>query len=167
MKHLIFAMSLLVLVSCRDNKKQERKIETESVEQNVEATNEHHENHNNEASSVYENAWTKVIKMNDGSKWQADVKTNERVQKMQNTIKTQTTSTLDDYHQLATKLNDDKNNVIKNCTMEGPSHDNLHIWLLPLMAKIEALSESKTVEDAAKIKHSIEENINGYDTYFQ
>ena len=157
MKYLIFAMSLLALVSCKDNKKQESKIEMNTVEQPAEVKEEHH---NDEASNVYENAWTKEIVMNNGAKWQADAKTNEGVQKMQNTIKTQTTSTLDEYHKLAEKLNHDKNDIIKNCTMKGASHDNLHVWLLPLMAKIEALSETKTVEDAAKIKHSIEENIN-------
>ncbi len=51
--------------------------------------------------------------------------------------------------------------------MEGASHDNLHIWLLPLIAKIDALSEVKTIEDAAKIKLSIQKNINEYNTYFQ
>jgi len=38
---------------------------------------------------------------------------------------------------------------------------------LPLIAKIDALSEAKTIEDAAKLKQSIEENINGYADYFK
>lgn len=164
MKYLIFAMSLLTLVGCKDNKNQESKTEITTVEQPAEVKEEHY---NDEASNVYENAWANEIVMNNGSKWQADSKTNEGVQRIQNTIKTQTTSTLEEYHKLAELLNDDKNNVVKNCTMKGASHDNLHVWLLPLIAKIEALSDTKTVEDAAKIKHSIEENVNGYSTYFQ
>lgn len=162
MRHVIFTLSLLAFVSCKDSKNEETK--TEAVEQSVKATEEHH---NDETSNVYENAWTKEIVMNSGAKWEADVKTNEGVQKMQNTMKTQTTSTLDDYHKLAERLNDDKNNVVKNCTMQGASHDNLHVWLLPLMAKIEALTETNTVEDALKIKQSIEENINTYSDYFE
>lgn len=164
MKHLIFAMSLLALVSCKDNKKVEMNKEMDTADQPAEVKEEHH---NDEASNVYENAWTKEIVMNNGAKWQADVKTNEGVGIMQNTIKTITTKTLDDYHKLAKKLNDDKNNVVKNCTMQGAPHDNLHVWLLPLMDKIEALSETETVEDASKIKQSIEQNINGYYIYFQ
>ncbi len=164
MKRLIIAMSLLALASCKDNKKEEALTKTNDVEQSVEATNE---NHNDKTSSVYENSWVEEIEMNRGKKWAANVETNEGVQKMQNSIKIQTISTLDDYHKLAEQLNDDKNYVIKNCTMKGASHDNLHVWLLPLMAKIEALSETKTVEDAAKIKESISENINAYNSYFE
>jgi hypothetical protein len=164
MKHLIFAMSLLALVSCKDNKNQENKSEMDTVQKSAEDKEEHY---NVEASNVYENAWTKEIEMNNGAKWEANAETNEGVQKMQNSIQTQTTSTLDEYHKLAKQLNEDKNYVIKNCTMKGASHDNLHVWLLPLMAKIEALSESKTIEDAEKIKHSINENISAYKRYFQ
>lgn len=164
MKHLIFTMSLLALVSCKDSKNQESNTETESVEQSIEAKEQHH---NDEALNVYDNNWTGEIVTNNGAKWQADAKTNEGVKKMQSTIKMQTTSTLDDYHKLAEQLNDDKNFVIKNCTMKGDSHDNLHVWLLPLMAKIEALSETKTLEDAVKIKKSIEENVNAFNIYFQ
>ncbi len=160
MKHLFLAISLLALVGCKDSKKQETLTNKDAVE----AT---HEDHNEEASNLYTNVWVNEIKNNEGAKWQADAKTNEGVKKMQATIKTQSASTLAEYHKLAEQLNDDKNFVVKNCTMKGPSHDNLHVWLLPLMAKIEALSEAKTVDGASKLKHSIEENINGYNTYFQ
>ena len=51
--------------------------------------------------------------------------------------------------------------------MKGDSHDNLHVWLLPLIAKIDALSEAKTIEDAAKLKQSIKENMNAYFDYFE
>jgi len=164
MKHLVFAMGLLALVSCKDSKNQENINNKNVVEQSRETTNQHHQD---EVSNVYDNSWTEEIEMNNGTKWKADAVTNEGVQKMQNSINTRALNTLDDYHQLAEKLNDDKNYVVKNCTMKGASHDNLHVWLLPLMVKIEALSETKSAEDASKITHSIEENINAYDNYFQ
>ena len=86
---------------------------------------------------------------------------------MQNSIKTQRTNTLDTYHKLAKQLNDEKNYVIKNCTMKGASHDNLHVWLLPLIKKIERLSETKTLEEASKLKYSIDANVNAYTNYFE
>ncbi len=160
MKHLILAISLLALVGCKDSKKQETLTNKDAVE----AT---HEDHNEEASNLYTNVWVNEIKNDEGAKWQADAKTNEGVKKMQTTIKTKSTSTLAEYHKLAEQLNDDKNFVVKNCTMEGASHDNLHIWLHPLIEKIGVLTKIENVDDAAKLKHSIEENINAYDTYFQ
>ncbi|PKV50564.1 hypothetical protein ATE84_2623 [Aquimarina sp. MAR_2010_214] len=162
MKHLIFTLSLLAFVSCKDNKQERTK--TEVVDQSVDTEKEHH---NEETSNLYENTWINNIKLNNGNKWQANTETNEGILKMQNSIKTQTTSTLEDYYKLADQLNNDKNYVIKNCTMKGASHDNLHVWLLPLMEKIEALSEIKTITGASKLKHSIEENINAYSEYFQ
>ena len=163
MKYLIFTMSLLALVSCKDNKNQETENKEKAVETSVETTNEHHEH---ETSNIYANAWTNDIELNNGSKWQANIETNEGVERMKKSLKTQTTNSLEDYSKLVEQLNVDKNYVIKNCTMKGDSHDNLHVWLMPLIEKIEALSEAKTLEEAAKLKQSIEENVNAYDSIF-
>ncbi len=162
MKHVIFTLSLLALVGCKDSKSQDTK--TESVEHSAEIHNDHD---GHDASGVYANAWTSEIQKDNGAKWQADLTTNEGVQKLQNTINSQSPSTLEEYHKLAEQLNDEKNFVVKNCTMEGPSHDNLHIWLHPLIEKIDALLKVETVEDASKLKESIKENINAYTTYFK
>jgi len=162
MKQFIFIMSILVLTSCKDKKQQA--TENTPIESHTDAT---HENHQKEASAVFQNSWKADMQLNNGSKWQANMETNEGVEKMKSILKTQKTSTLEEYHQLAEQLNDAKNYVVKKCTMEGPSHDNLHIWLVPLIEKIEALSETENSKDAAKIKHSIVENINAYATYFQ
>ena len=164
MKHLIFAMSLLALVSCKDNKNQETEKKVNAVDTSVETTNEHQEH---ETSNIYANTWANDIALNNGSKWQANLETNEGVERIKKSLKTQTTNSLEDYSKLVELLNVDKNYVIKNCTMKGDSHDNLHVWLMPLIEKIEALSEAKTLEEAAKLKQSIEENVNAYDTYFQ
>ncbi len=163
MKHLIFA-ALLVFVSCKDNKTRENDTKTDVFKESVEVT---HQDHDDKTTNVYTNAWISKIELNNGSKWQANAETNEGIQKMKKNIKNQTTSTLDDYYTLADMLNDDKNYVIKNCTMKGASHDNLHVWLLPLIEKIEALSKANTLEEASKLKQSIEENVNAYSNYFE
>jgi hypothetical protein len=162
MKQLFLAVVLITLVSCKDSKKHD--VKTDTVNQDIEISEE---NLDEETSDIYSNAWINDIKLNEGNKWEANVETNEGILKMQKTIKTQSINTLEDYHQLAEKLESDKNYVLKNCTMKGASHDNLHVWLLPLMKKIDALSETKTIEDATKLKRSIEENINGYADYFE
>ena len=164
MKHLIFTISLLVLVSCKDNKEQEPITHSDEVENRDDHLNEHHVE---AVANVYDNSWTEEIEMDNGEKWQSDLPTNEGVKKLQHTINTQTTSTLADYHQLADLLNEDKNYVIKNCTMQGPAHDNLHVWLHPLIEKIAALTQTESVEDASKLKSAIDENINAYYDYFK
>ena len=164
MKYLITTMSLIALVSCKDQKQETVNDATEVIETTVEQTKGHeHETH----STAFDNSWTDEIQLNGIQKWEANAETNEGILKMKNTIKSQTTNTLEAFEKLAIQLNDDKNFVVKNCTMKGASHDNLHIWLMPLIEKIDALSKAKTIEDATIIKQSIEENVNAYSTYFE
>jgi ABC-type Zn2+ transport system substrate-binding protein/surface adhesin len=144
MKPLIFTLILFAFVSCKESKKQD----------------------STEVNNLYSNSWIKEIKLDNGNKWQANLETNEGVLKMKNSIETMETSTLIEYYLLAEQLNVDKNDVIKYCSMKGAPHDNLHVWLLPLIAKIDALSEAKTIEEASKLKQSIEENIDAYNDCF-
>lgn len=111
--------------------------------------------------------WMNDIQLNNGEKWNANIETTEGVLKMQDILKTHKTSTIEDYHELANQLNEVKNKVVKECTMKGASHDNLHIWLYPLIEKVSALSEVSTIENASVLKNSIVENVNAYSKYFQ
>ena len=144
----------IAITSCKNNEKEAKPNTTTEVAQEQE-------------TDILSTNWMQDIKLNNGSKWKANIETTEGVENMQEVLKTQTTIAIEEYHQLASLLNENKNYVIKKCSMKGASHDNLHVWLLPLIAKIDALSEVKTVENAAKIKKSIEDNINEYATYFQ
>lgn len=156
MKKLVISIVLVAvaLTSCKNNENQEKTNTTTEIVQELE-------------SDILSTNWMQDIKLNEGSKWEANIETTAGVEKMQELLKTQTTTSIEDYHQLARLLNENKNYVIKKCSMKGASHDNLHVWLLPLIAKIEALSKIKTVENASQIKKSIEDNVNAYSTYFQ
>ena len=168
MKKALVSIALLAFIftGCNNNKKAENAIDHNSDKEVEAVSKDDHDDHHISGDGL-DNIWTTEIETNDGAKWDANPETNEGVLKMQNLLKTQPTDTLEDYYALAEQLNSDKNYVVKNCTMKGASHDNLHVWLLPLMAKIEALSETKSLEDASKLKHSIEENVNLYSDYFK
>ncbi|HET8804084.1 MAG TPA: hypothetical protein VFM72_05860, partial [Aequorivita sp.] len=112
-------------------------------------------------------AWVNDIKLDGGNKWQSNIETNDGVDKMLKLINASNPITVEDYHNLASKLNDEKNVLVKNCTMKGASHDNLHIFLHPLIEKIEALGTVSTTEEGSKIITSIIENLEGYYNYFQ
>ncbi|MFL0352579.1 hypothetical protein [Xanthomarina sp. GH4-25] len=162
---LSIAMMAFILSSCINNKK-----EPHAVEQNTQAETEvvSHENQESlDANSVINNNWMNEIQLDNGKKWIANEETNIGVQQMKTTLNTNETLTLDDYHNLASELNNSKNYVIKECTMKGASHDYLHVWLLPLIEKLDALSEAMTTNEASEIKQSIVENVNAYSDYFQ
>ncbi len=159
---LSIAMVAFIFSSCNKIKKEDH-----VTEQNTQEETEVVSHGNQETGSVLNNNWMNEIQMDNGSKWLANIETNEGVKKMNAILELHTTNTLDDYHSLATELTHAKNYVIKECTMKGPSHDNLHVWLLPLMEKIDTLSEVKNLEEASKIKQSIAENVQAYDIYFK
>ena len=161
---LSITMAAFIFSSCNNSKKENHATEQSAQEETEVVSHENHETH--EASSVLNNNWMDEIQMDNGSKWLANIETNEGVKKMNAILESHSTNTLEDYHSLATELTHAKNYVIKECTMKGPSHDNLHVWLLPLMEKIDTLLEVKNLEEASKIKQSIAKNVQAYDIYF-
>ena len=164
MKKSLVIFSLLAMFSCKNEHKEHKKESKQSVEQNLESAHEHHEDH---LDTAYQNDWVANMQLDNDNKWQANNETNEGVLKMQNILKSYETNSLEEYHSLATELNEVKNYVVKECTMTGPSHDNLHVWLHPLIEKIEKLLNAESLDDAAKLKLSIQENIAAYYTYFK
>lgn len=92
MKYLIFTLSLLAFVSCKDNKTEERDSKTETNEKSVKSTSDHHDHdvkndhHDHEATTLHTNAWMNEIKLNSGNKWQANIETNEGVERMKKVL---------------------------------------------------------------------------------
>ncbi|MGZ0017342.1 hypothetical protein [Yeosuana sp. AK3] len=156
MKKLLLTISLLILIlsSCINVKKENQ-------------TTKHDTHKTTPVNTVFNNKWMDTIQLDNGSKWLANMETTKGVEKMKNLLKTLPTNTLDDFQNLALELSQAKNQVIKECTMKGPPHDNLHVWLLPLMEKIDALTETKNLEEAKLIKDRIAENVHAYDIYFK
>lgn len=166
MKKVIFTVAIFsaLMISCKDNQSTntETSLETE-VHHDTEVM---HEDHDHDATAL-NNDWVREIQLNNGSKWEANMETTKGVENMSNIIKASDLKTVEDYHALANKLNDEKNYVVKECTMEGASHDNLHVFLHPLIEKIDALGKVDTVEQGAEITSNIKENLGAYYDYFE
>jgi hypothetical protein len=168
---LTIAIVSAVLLGCNDTKNQHQNGASETVEEmhhghDASASMGDHKEMAHESHAAA-NVWMNEIQLNDGSKWIANTETNEGVDAMLEMVKTSAPKTVDDYHALATKLNEEKNFVVKKCTMEGPSHDNLHVFLHPLIEKIDALGKVSNVDEGAEITANIQENLEGYYNYFQ
>src|SRR5690606_15627122 len=166
MKKTILSLAILsaLLVSCNETKHKHKNTDT------VETTEGVHEHELEEMAAetlTMHNSWVNEIKLNNGNKWEANLETTEGVDKMLNLVKSSDPKTVEDYHALASKLNEEKNYVVKKCTMEGPSHDNLHVFLHPLIEKIEALGKVSSTDEGAEVTANIQENLEGYYDYFQ
>ncbi|HLV39535.1 hypothetical protein [Xanthomarina sp.] len=161
---LSIAMLAFILTSC-NNKKEEHATEQNTQEETEIVSHENHETH--QASSALNNNWMNEIQMDNGSQWLANIETTDGVNDMLKLISESKTETVADYLSLADKLNSRKNTLVKECTMTGPSHDNLHVFLHPLIEKINVLLETKTTEEGAEALKSITDNLNAYTTYFK
>ncbi len=163
MKKTLIATLLfsLILTSCNDAKKKADTTETNVQEKT------HKKVETETKSSNLNNDWIADIKLDGTAKWNANIETTQGVNKMKKSIAEANLKTVEDYHALASLLNNEKNFVIKECTMKGPSHDNLHIFLLPLIDKISLLVETTSIQEGSEITESIIENLNAYENYFQ
>lgn len=72
-----------------------------------------------------------------------------------------------DYKQLAEGLKAKNKGLIKSCTMDGKSHDELHKWLHPHMQLIDALDDAENKEDADKIIAELTSSFQTYHANFQ
>lgn len=72
-----------------------------------------------------------------------------------------------EYASLAAQLKQKNTSLIKSCTMDGKSHDELHKWLHPHLEMVDALSAAKSKEDADKIIVQLSESYKIYNQYFQ
>ncbi len=161
---LTTAILSLLLVGCNDNKIKtpDAAVDTDMIHDT--STSLHEEAH---MGMTLDNSWINEIELDNGTKWEANEETNIGVKKMLTLIKEKDPQTVEDYHDMASELNEHKNYVVKECTMQGPSHDNLHVFLHPLIDKIAALGEVTTTQEGAELNESIRGNLEAYYTYFK
>jgi len=161
MKKLLLLSSIFfsLFFGCTETKKEEHKIEVDNTEHK-------HEKEKLPLENIANNNWINDIKLDSGNKWAANIETTNGVNAMLNKINESSLNSVDDYLALANKLNVEKNTLVKECTMTGSSHDNLHIFLHPLIEKINHLSNTTSTNEGSEITKSITENLNAYFNYF-
>lgn len=107
------------------------------------------------------------LKLNNGQQWTANLETHQGFQNMDSILKTFKKKGNQNYKLLGENLSVQTNFVIKNCTMKGESHDELHVILLPVLDQISILKESKNSIDAQNAFTTLGELIQDYFVYFK
>ena len=74
---------------------------------------------------------TQKIELNSGEKWNVNAEMKPFVIKGEELVSNFLKNNQSNYHELAGQLKEQNNHLIKSCTMEGKSHDELHKWLHP------------------------------------
>lgn len=130
--------------------------EDNKSEVKTEVHNEHNQDELNE-----------TIKLNNGEKWSVNEEMKPYINEAESILTQHIESGNADYTALAINLKEKNTGLIKSCTMQGESHDELHKWLHPHMELIESLSNATSTEEANEIIANLQSSFSTYHQYFQ
>lgn len=148
-KSFLVALSVFALVSCKNN--------SEATVSTTETEIEHTATQAGESDA---------LALNNNEKWLVNDEMKPFVMKGEETVAFYIKENKTDYKQLAKDLKEENSKLIKSCTMDGASHDELHKWLHPHLQLVERLSEIDNPEKANVLVSEIEASYQLYHTYF-
>ena len=105
-----------------------------------------------------------AIELNDGQKWKVNAEMTPHILDGEKILNEYDNS---DYKALAKELKAKNDSLIKSCTMNGASHDELHKWLHPHMGLVKELGKAKDEEKASPIIKQLKESFHTFNTYFE
>jgi len=119
-----------------------------------------------EPKNTSKSSGSDILLLNNGEKWKVNEEMMPYLKGMQEAL-----SSFDaakgDYKMLAETLRGYNKKLIKSCTMEGESHDQLHVWLHPYLELTDALTKAETPDDAEQIALKIKSSFETFNQYFQ
>ena len=143
----LVALSLFALISCKDNTaatSPETQIETEQTVANTEESD--------------------VLALNNSEKWAVNEEMKPFVMNGEALVSSYISENRTDYKELANALKEENNKLIKSCTMDGASHDELHKWLHP---HLELVGNLENAADEKMGQEVVQKLSDSYVTYHQ
>lgn len=148
-KVFLLALGTLVLASC--NKTAEKSTTTEEV-----VTHEEHQ--------ISENS--DALTLNNNEKWVVNEEMKPHLLKGEQAVNSFIDSNSTDYAKLAEEVKEQNNQLIKSCTMDGESHDQLHNWLHPHLEITKKLAEETDAEKSKALVEELKASYKVYHEYF-
>ncbi|MCU0356339.1 MAG: hypothetical protein MUE95_02040 [Cyclobacteriaceae bacterium] len=102
------------------------------------------------------NELTEQVTLNDGKRWLANAETTAGIKAMISAIDTTDPLTTESVATLKDVLQENFASILKQCTMKGEAHNQLHHYLVPLKKEIDQLSiENIPVVRAHLLKYDV------------
>lgn len=130
---------------------------TSTTDQEVEAVL--HEDHHHDDGEA--------IALDNGQKWKVNDEMTPFVQTGKQLLDTYTETNDTDYKKLAEEMEGQNSQLIKSCTMDGKSHDELHKWLHPHLELVNKLSDAEDSDAAMKVVNELKESYAMFSQYFE
>ncbi len=154
---LIMAMLISLGLFACNNKAAE--VPADEMEVNIEAEHNQEHDHNHDG--------TEALTLDNGEKWTVNVEMIPFVNKGQELLNDYVTNNGTDYKTLAIQMKEQNSQLIKSCTMDGKSHDELHKWLHPHLALVAELENAGDQVEANAIIGKLKESYSTYTAYFK
>lgn len=110
---------------------------------------------------------TEKIELNNGEKWVVNEEMKPFIQKGEDLVQLYIQDEKTDYKSLAQQVKEQNSLLIKSCTMEGKSHDELHKWLHPHLELAEELEQAENEEESKQIVQKLKHSYQQYHSYFK
>lgn len=108
-----------------------------------------------------------TLSLNEGAKWQLDDNTRTVFAETRSSLKGTDPTTVEEAHALAATLQEQQGRLIRGCTMEGSSHDELHVFLQAWIPGVKALGESTTLSQSQAQLAALRGYMDALDKHFE
>jgi len=108
------------------------------------------------------------LELNNGQKWKVDDHTRQSTEKLLHLLdETAPIGSRSDAEALAEALDEELANLVRGCTMTGPAHDQLHVFLAALFPKAAELRSQRTVKELQTVRDEISSLFAAYNEHFE
>lgn len=154
-KLFILALSSFVLLSCNNSAEKSTVKEEENSKEETIKQKDHKDDDKSE-----------TVELNNGAKWVVNEEMKPYVVKGEELVNNYTQTNQTDYKKLAADLKTENDKLIKSCTMNGKSHDELHKWLEPHLKLTKHLEKADDAAEAKTLVMDLQSSYNNYHQYF-
>ena len=110
------------------------------------------------------------LALNGEERWQADEATNENIaqlqQLMQEHLNGPEANSVEALQELGRGMQAGFQEVFDECRIQGPEHDMLHVYLMPMLEDVKAL-ETADLKTALAARDRLAQRLEQYQTYFR
>lgn len=125
------------------------------------------EAHANLPTAAVEEPNIQAINLNDDEKWAVNEEMKPFISDSEKILNEFIAKKSNDFISLAAQLKEKNAGLVKSCTMQGASHDELHKWLHPHMELIKSLADAGDLEAATLTIDELKESFVTYNQFFQ
>lgn len=106
-----------------------------------------------------------TVNLEQGAKWKIDAATKTNFESIKALLSVEKPANNEGYQQLSSNLKTQTDKMIKECRMEGPDHDALHVWLTDFFTDMKGLTAPGS--DQEKAFNALKEDVGEFEGMFE